>query len=336
MDMQSQVLAEVERMQKLCPGSILRPFGLGVKQSLEQSGRRISSQIKKLAVLTGAGHEAGEKMADVVVSSSRRKRPREKQTLEPIQNVDDVPNISSQQGHVGDVVVAVQNEKPEFCIEKPTAYKRTVRDSATLEELVKVVEYALSLPDDAAKQKLTRARFPSVLKSNILSKRVSKYFKYQLWKMPCELRNRLRSVPNWHIQICGLNVPERARSTICGVPKPVASMVNKAMLQNVQGLTQATKRPDPAQGPYRLNQTLSFAVNEYNSKIEDQSVEIQASNKRAWTDFEQSISPQDSKKKVADKIRHLKARVRKCPKKIVFKPNRNTFKRFNRAMGNVH
>ena len=77
-------------------------------------------------------------------------------------------------------------------------------------------------------------------------------------------------------------------------------------------------------------------MNEYNSKIEDQSVENQASNKRAWTDFEQSISPQDSKKKVADKIRHLKARVRKCPKKIVFKPNRNTFKRFNRAMGNVH
>ena len=134
MDMQSQVLAEVERMQKLCPDSILRPFGLGVKQSLEQSGRRISSQIKKLAVLTGAGHEAGEKMADVVVSSSRRKRPREKQTLEPIQNVDDVPNISSQQGHVGDVVVAVQNEKPEFCIEKPTAYKRTVRDSGGVGE----------------------------------------------------------------------------------------------------------------------------------------------------------------------------------------------------------
>ena len=333
-------MAEVERLQQLCPHCTLRPFGLGGQVSLERSGKRIRSQIKKLAVLSGAGQEAGEKLAECAVQISGRKRPRENQSLEPIQNGDGVPDISNQTECVGDVLATVQDVDPESLSKKPQAYKRLANDSPTLQQLVEVVEFALSLPDDAAKQKLTRAHFPTVLRSNILSKWICRYFKYQVWKIPADARDKMRAVPNWHIQMLGLNLPKRARSTICGVPKPVAELVNKAMLQDVQGVTEATKRADPAQGPHRLARTLNYAVEEYNTAIAAECVQIQETNERAWNDFEKACIPCEgerklSKKGVAKKLKELKWRVRKCPKKIVFKPNYNTFKRFNKAMGNV-
>lgn len=286
----------------------------------------MASAISKIATIVKA--DDGEEVAAQVFGGTLPALPAiQDGTLE-------TPEVDQQ-------VVAQESVEPSQKRRKKNTYKREERDSPLLSDLIKVVEYALQLPPGVPKQHQARAKFPDILRSNVLSKWIQKYFKLKLWQMPSCVASKMRAVPNWYLDEQGLShVPRKARDTVAGVPRKVAELVDRAQVQSTVGLTAASKRADPAQGRRILERTLEEAMCEYNKGAEKLIADINMENQKAWEDFKSATvaadtadgepKPQISKGKIAREVQRLRSRVRKPPKSFKsWKATSLTFKRFN-------
>ena len=60
-----------------------------------------------------------------------------------------------------------------------------------------VVEYALSLPNTASREKLAKLRFPNILTSRRLNGWIRSYFKYKWDKVPAKEAQYWKECPDW-------------------------------------------------------------------------------------------------------------------------------------------
>ena len=303
-------------------------FGLGNGHRFERSKKRMQCCLSKLAVVSGA--EDGQDVVNVLFPSKKNTEeevPTESQDVKPDEEC------------ATEAIITYEPQKK--------AYDRKAQDSPTLAQVVEVVQYGLSLEPGIPKQKQCRLMYPNILRSNILAKWCQKYFRYRLWLMDTAASSRLRSVPNWWIQEQGLQQPLKGRTTIAGIPRSVAELVDKAQTECTVGLTMATKRSDAGQGPLQLRRSMVEAMTAFNKSSDELRSAIQDENKAAWEDFKVAVMQSDdadgtenqekplSKRKVAKEIRKLQGRVRKIPKDwSQWKPNPLTVRRFNRYFQN--
>ena len=220
-------------------------------------------------------------------------------------------------------------------------HQRQLNDSPLLSDLIKVVEHALSLPANSAREKLCRQEFPNILKSNILSKWVQKYYKYELWNLPPSIACKMRQVPNWYIQEQKLDVSQRGPASVAGIPLEVAKLIDRAQAQATMGLTSATKRADAAQGSVHLVSSAKKAMSLYETKCRELALEIDADNKKAWQDFKSTVenAEEPSTEFVAEALTKMKASIKTLPRLggktgQGWKPNRMTAARLNAFFGN--
>ena len=323
----SKVLAEADRLRQLCGfGEPCKPFGLGKAWKLENSKKRMRCQISKVAKIAGVDNAEFEDVVNAVMPSKKLKSE-DQQSIIPIA---DEAGLGPQ-----NQLVAVERTDDD---EKP-GYSRKQADSPLLSEIVDVVEYALSLPAGSARQKAARMAFPSILRSNILSKWIQKYHKYQLWLMPRAMASKLRAVPNYWVAQKGLNVDLKGPPTVAGIPREVAAIVDQAQQQNTIGSTSATKRCDPGQGTRHLIATIKIAWRKYNQGVKREKEQIEASNAQAWKEFKDSVLVDGEEGPgpdvVCDALKQLRSTVKKAPKLFeAWKPNRLTARRFNKEMAN--
>ena len=217
--------------------------------------------------------------------------------------------------------------------------KRCKNDSPLLIDLITVVQYSITLPADSAKESLCMLKFPSLLRSKVLSKWCQKYYKFELWKMPLEVAQTHRQVPSWYIKQMELQVPIRGRATVGGIPAPVAALVSKAQSEFCMGLTSATKRADAGQGTRQLMGTIKQAMSKYNAQAEEMCQKIEVSNQQAWSAFKCDIAEaqhmgRDSRVASLKALNKLKLGVKKKPKTFAnWRPNTMTARRINSFFG---
>ena len=120
---------------------------------MEKSNVKIHSAITKIAKFGGITE--GAAVADLVAPTSRRK-------VEVCPPIDG--NLGPQDSANGPALV-----NSLFWLMVQNQYTRKVGDSPLLREICEVVEYSLSLPPGSARQKLCRAKYPSLLRSDTLS-----------------------------------------------------------------------------------------------------------------------------------------------------------------------
>ncbi len=235
----------------------------------------------------------------------------------------------------GDEQLVPADVEPAPPIQKKQ-HTRKESDQPYLHQLIKVCQFALSLGPDRPRQKICRSKYPDILRSNVLSKWLSRYFKYALHRMPDAVACKYKCVPNWWIEMQNLKVAKRGRCTVAGLPLPVAEAVDKAQSQAAMGLTSATKRADPAQGRRNLTETAKQAMLEYEKSLEHLTDEIDSSNRAAWDEFKASFTEGVKLSDVATAVRKLKSGIKQRPKQLrkKWKPNHMTGKRLNRAFGN--
>ena len=315
-----------------------KPFGLGGKHNLKNSGRMLCGQIKKVAGATGLDmaecSNLLKSVADKVSQPKKRKGP-----LQDVPGQAAIADEAEGQPASGDTPAFGDGQPNVTAAEAvaPEPYRRKSVDQPLLSELVLVVEHALSLPEKSPREKVCREKFPNILRSNVLSKWINKYFKFQLWKMPSLVQQKLRGVPNWWVEELGLPLPKRARSTIVGVPREVAKTVFQAQLQVCVGNTAATKRADASQGPQMLRRSLQKAISKYNADVEAAQEVVESQNAAAWKDFQTLVEGcaddniRARKRKLSTGFNELKTKVQKVPKKCQFKPNMMTASRFQKA-----
>ena len=148
------------------------------------------------------------------------------------------------------------------------AYKRKRGDSVLLSDLIEVVEYALSLPVGAPREKLAMAKYPCILRSKVLSKWIEKYNKYKLREMPPDVARQQSHIPEWWIQEQKLEVPKKGHRTVAGLPRAVAASVNHALVESSMGLTEVTQRADPGVTRSKILRSINTAVKTYNDHVE--------------------------------------------------------------------
>ena len=147
-------------------------------------------------------------------------------------------------------------------------YKRKRGDSALLSDLIKVVEYALTLPVGAAREKLTMQKYSFILRSKVLSKWIEKYKKYNLQDMPPDIASQHSNIPEWWIEEQKLEVPRKGHRTVAGLPRAVATAVDHALGESCMGLTEVTQRADPGISRGKILRTITTAVKAYNEHVE--------------------------------------------------------------------
>ncbi len=147
-------------------------------------------------------------------------------------------------------------------------YKRKHGDSALLSDLIKVVEYALSLPVGAAREKLTMQKYPCILRSKVLSKWIEKYNKYNLRDMPPDIASQQSNIPEWWIEEQKLEVSRKGHRTVAGLPRAVATAVDHALGENTMGLTEVTQRADPGVTKGKILRSINTAIKTYNEHVE--------------------------------------------------------------------
>ena len=285
------------------------PFGLGSTHRLSKSLKKMTSTVNKIGALAGAGD-----VKEVVASMSQimqRKDKNKKDVEDQIPALEDAPATEMEQ----DAIQVVEQRRAKA--PKRPVYVRKVNDSVTLAKLCEIVRFSLELPPGAARQKVCRSRFPE-MKSNVLSKWTTKFFKYKLWEMPENLARKLTAVPKWWCQTMGLDCPSRGRQTVGGIPEEVAALVDRAVCEKTMGCTTATKRADPAQSLARLGRTMKAAMDDYNLRAEGAVAEIQQANTQAWATFVAAVHRQDgklvTKRALAKAVVNLKSSVKKLPK----------------------
>lgn len=304
----------------------------------------MKSAIRKLGTMVGEQDE-GQSIAENLFPTKASK-PTNPSNLPAIQDQigeqpSSLPALQDQQsgtqGSAEDQMVLAEGAGD--C----NSYKRRRGDGPLLIDVIRVVEYALILPPGSPKQKICRRDFGDVMKSNVLSKWMAKYFRFKLWKMDRDVASALRAVPNWWIEENALEeiAPLKGRATIAGVPKAVAQLVEQAQATCTMGNTDATKRADASQGALQLKRSLTEAMNLYNEKSGELRQIIGESNKKAWDEFKTELDEQTSdlgengkvpKKKVGRLIKDLNLKVKKMPKDFSgWKPHSCTAKRFNAA-----
>ena len=329
------------------------PYGLRERHRLECHVGKIRNAIKTLAAIAGAedGLDVAEKVAPTMTQNAH---------VVPLQ---DAPGDAPEDALEQPVLQPLQDMEPSPCEEgkriERIRSKRKANDSPFLNELIEVVEYALALPPHASKQKVCREKFPHILRSNVLSKWISKYFLYKLHEMKPEVSKRLKAIPNWWIEEKGIDAPTRARQTVVGIPKPVAQLVDQAQSEKTMGHTQATKRADAAQGSAILCRSITAAVAAYNETLAEETEAIEKQNAEAWTEFKESLGlvlredggegddggnaeglqkrkpSRGQIKELGGHVKRLREKVKRVPKPLTkWKPNHMTACRFNRHFGN--
>ena len=290
-----------------------------------------------------AGVDDGRDVADKLF-------PVNKQGGLPLENLDDPQAIAD--GDVqGQGADNAEDAGAEHAADEGQRSRRCPGDSPLLSELVKIVEESLQLPPGAAKEKVMMSRYPTTLRSKVLSKWTAKYFKFRLWSMDVSVSSRLRSIPNWWLDEIGAkDLPRKGKTTIAGVPREVAKMVDAVQAKKCIGITNATKRADASQGPRMLKRTIQKAVDAYNKQAIELKEKVEASNAQAWEDFKSAVLQDGegeddeevserkkgpTKRKLAKEVKQLKERIKPIPKTYEnYKPNHMTFSRFNRAFRN--
>ncbi|CAE7900180.1 unnamed protein product [Symbiodinium microadriaticum] len=216
-------------------------------------------------------------------------------------------------------------------------YKRKAGDLPTIYDVCRVVKRALELPSHAPKQKIVRAEFPHIIKSDILSKWMFRYHSQQLFKIPDELAKKWTVVPEWYAVEHGLPIQAKGPRTVAGVPKEVARLVDQAQAEVAMGLTAATKRADAAQTSRHVKRSLVKAMGEYDQQLQVHADKVAASNKEAWDKFSDKVKKHASNggklygKKLFRTIRELKQRVAPLPRSFKkWKPNNMTVHRIQK------
>ena len=340
-------MSDIERLNRVHASAVHKPFGLDVHHNLEKSCKKMRTAIRKIGEMVGEKDE-GKSIAQSIFPMKAPNLP----NLPAIQdqNGGESSNCSAPQdqqsgaqGSAEEQIVLAADAAGDGASESCCAYKRKSCDSPLLIDLIRVVEYALILPPGTSKQKICRRDFPDVLRSNVLSKWTSRYFRFKLWKMDREVAASLRAIPNWWIEEQHLEdvAPPKGRDTIAGIPKSVAKLVEQAQSTCTMGNTDATKRADASQGSLQLRRSLTEAMDLYNQKTGELRQIIGESNQQAWQEFKTQVDEEKSnlaenehvsKKKVGKLIKELKLKVKKVPKDFSgWKPNNNTVKRFNTA-----
>eukprot|EP00434_Breviolum_minutum_P011344 symbB.v1.2.010010.t1/scaffold645.1/size176818/9 len=318
-----------------------KPFNLCSNHELHRSKKRLRSAVTSLAAI--AGVDDGRDVADKLF-------PVNKQGGLPLENLDDPQAIAD--GDVqGQGADNAEDAGAEHAADEGQRSRRCPGDSRLLSELVKIVEESLQLPPGAAKEKVMMSRYPTTLRSKVLSKWTAKYFKFRLWSMDVSVSSRLRSIPNWWLDEIGAkDLPRKGKTTIAGVPREVAKMVDAVQAEKCIGITDATKRADASQGPRMLKRTIQKAVDAYNKQAIELKEKVEASNAQAWEDFKSAVLQDGegeddeevserkkgpTKRKLAKEVKQLKERIKPIPKTYEnYKPNHMTFARFNRAFRN--
>ena len=333
-----EVLASVEHLCNAPVNPNLLPYGLTRPEPLQRSVRRMVCAVKKIGAVVQAddGAQVAATAAGLLLARSAQGALQDAAQDQTLQDAEpERPQHPEQEGQRQVVHAEAEQEGAKM------GYRRSARDTVSLALIVEVVERALRLPPGTAKQKVLRSEYPQVLKSNILSKWVAKYFKYKLWLMDKQMAKSLHGVPNWWVQEQGLNVPRKGRDTVAGMPRAVASLIDKAQAEHVMGATGATKRADAVQGHRVLKRTMREAMAEYNSAMEGVRETIELENQKAWAAFKTKLTAaeaegQMSKKQLASHIRELKHAVRKKPRDFShWKPTASTSCRFQRAYQNL-
>ncbi len=284
-----------------------------IRHDLGRSSKRVCTALNKLGTISGAPKEEIAELIEKVPRGCKRKRhdPESEAALVP----HDPTTVPS---------------------EKLAPPKRSHGDQPLLSDVIRVVKYALSLGPGRPKQLLCRQKFPSVLRANVLSKWMARYLKYQLWRMPISVAERVRCVPNWYMDQIGLSCERRGTNSIGGLPLEVAKLVDQSQKEVVMGCTGASKRSDPAQGNRCLMATMKQAVSKYEQDIQKLSEEVEVSNQQAWSDFKMEVQNGDcSTSSMATALKTLQKRVRKAPKlKRKIKVNHSSARRFQKKFGN--
>ena len=325
---QSQELGEAQRLQSLHGvAEPKRPFGLGSLHNLGNSSLMMRKRILKVAEIAGFpdAQDVLQKLEPSLPPSEREQKGLQLaiQDGQP-QDPDQAIVVDSASADTGTAI---------------TTYTRGKGDSPLISDLCEVVEYGLSLPPGSSRQKLVRLKYPNLLKSNVYSKWVARYFKFKLWQFPAELAKKTRAVPNWYVREMDLDVPLKARKTVAGLPKEVAALVDKAQAEMTMGTTAATKRADPGQSGRHLLRTMQAAIGKYNTHAEELTEQIHASNKAAWEKFQDSTGANSedvaSKQEIGEHLQALMSSIQKPPKLFKsWKPSTHTVKNFNRFFQN--
>ena len=327
---QSQVLEEAQRLQSLHGVTEpKRPFGLGSMHSLANSSGMMRKRILKVAEIAGF-----DDAQDVLAKLEPALPPSDRELKKESQ-------LAIQDGQVEEPnqTMVVDSTTTDTGTAR-TTYSREKNDSALIADICQVVEYGLSLPPGSSRQKLVRLKYPNLMKSNVYSKWVARYFKYKLWLFPEELAKTTRAIPNWYINELKLDVPVKARKTVAGLPREVAFLVDKAQAEMTMGTTQATKRADPGQSGRHLLRSMKAAIGKYNDHAEEVGEQIKASNKIAWGKFQEATVPVNdedvpTKQEVCQHLKTLMGSIQKPPKLYTsWKPSSHTVKSFNRFFGN--
>ena len=183
---QSQVLEEAQRLQSLHGVTEpKRPFGLGSTHSLANSSGMLRKRILKVAEIAGF-----DDAQDVLAKLEPALPPSDRELKKESQ-------LAIQDGQVEEPnqTMVVDSTTTDTGTAR-TTYSREKNDSALIADICQVVEYGLSLPPGSARQKLVRLKYPNLMKSNVYSKWVARYFKYKLWLFPEELAKTTRAIPN--------------------------------------------------------------------------------------------------------------------------------------------
>ena len=305
-------------------------YGLQSGPTLERSASRLAGTVRKL----GSMAEATDAGAVADMLASRLKRPASSQ-LDPLQDGAEPAPLPEGSDAAASALVPSRKTKK--------GYKRKQSDAPTINNLIKVVERALSLPPGACKQRVCRSEFPEILRSDVLSKWISKYIKYKLWKFPRDIGAKLKAIPNWWIDEQKLSCSRKGRTTIAGIPAEVACLVDRAQAEHTMGSTAATKRADAGQGEDCLRRSLTEAMREYNQAALPLREDIQRQNAEAWKDFKETVegvqqeeAPTLTNKGAAKLVKQLRAKLRKVPRDFSnWKVNGQTCVRFAAAFRNV-
>lgn len=284
-----------------------------IRRDLARSSKRVCTALNRLGTISGASKEEITELIEKVPRGCKRKQ------------------------HDAESEVALVQRDPLIVpSEKLAPPKRSRNDQPLLSDVIQVVQYALSLGPGRPKQLLCRQKYPNILKTDVLSKWMKKYLKYQLWRMPLSVAERCRCVPNWYMDQIGLSCERRGSNTIGGLPVEVAKLVDKSQKEAVMGCTGASKRSDPVQGSKCLMATMKQAISKYEQDIQKLSEEIDVNNQQAWADFKMEAQNGDySTTSLSTALRSLQKRVRKAPKlKRKIKVNTTSARRFQKKFGN--
>ena len=129
---------------------------------------------------------------------------------------DEVP---AQAGMPGQVAAPVQAGDDRALVPAHQGYRRKAGDLPTIHQICQVVQRALQIPAGQPRQKIIRREFPGVMRSDILSKWISRYFRQQLYKVPEELARKWHVLPTWYCVQKGMPHQIKGRKTVAGVPK---------------------------------------------------------------------------------------------------------------------